>query len=302
MGDESDTLVGERLKGISLHFLGEQPEAQRLLERFLQHYVAPDEDKRAFFLPHEQRIVTRAFLARALCLQGQVDQATDAVQAYLQDEQDQGSPLTLQYLLGWGVCPVALITRDLATAEPAIAMLIEFAARYQLSFWSLYGRGLDGQLRILQGDFAAGVDLLRPLLQDLRRPYLLGALADGLGHLGEFTEALGSIEDALALAEREGELWDLPELMRIKGQLLLQQAANQPSAAAECFRSSLAIAAQQGALFWELRTAVSLSRSLADQGQRNEARQVLASVYARFTEGFASADLKEAKALLDALS
>jgi predicted ATPase/DNA-binding winged helix-turn-helix (wHTH) protein len=301
-GDESDTLVGERLKGISLHFGGEQPEAQRLIERFLQLYAAPDQDKRAFFLPHEQRIVTRAFVARALCLQGQIDQARDAAQAYLQHEQGEGSPLTLQYLLGWGVCPVALITRDLATAEPAIAMLIEFAARYQLSFWSLYGRGLDGQLRILQGDFAAGVDLLRPLLQDLPRPYVLGALANGLGHLGDVAEALATIERALALAERDGEFWDLPELLRIKGELLLRQAADQAPTAADCFRNSLALAVRQGASFWELRTAVSLARLLADRGQRDEARQTLAPVYGRFTEGFASADLVEAKALLDALS
>jgi predicted ATPase/DNA-binding winged helix-turn-helix (wHTH) protein len=300
--DESDTLVGERIKGISMHFGGEQPEAQHLLERFLQLYAAPDEDKRAFFLPHAQRIVTRAFLARALCVQGRIDQARDAAQAYLQDEQGQGNPLTLQYLLGWGVCPVALMTRDLATAERAIAMLIEFAARYQLSFWSLYGRGLDGQLRILQGDFAAGVDLLQPLVQDLPRPYLLGAFADGLGHLGEFTKALATIEDALALAEREGEFWGVPELLRIKGELLLRQAADQSVTAADCFRDALALAARQGALLWELRAAVSLTRLLADQGQRDEARQVLAPVYGRFTEGFASADLKEAKALLDVLS
>jgi predicted ATPase/DNA-binding winged helix-turn-helix (wHTH) protein len=300
-GDESDVLVGERLKGISMHFGGEQREAQHLLERFLQHYAAPDEDKRAFFLPHAQRIVTRAFLARTLCLQGQIDQAQDAAQAYLQDEQDQGNPLTLQYLLGWGVSPVALITRDLATAEQAIAMLIEFAARYQMSFWSLYGRGLEGELRILQGEFAAGVDLLRPLLQDLPRPYLLGVLASGLAHLGEFTEALATIEDALALAERDGEFWCVPELTRFKGELLLRHAADQ-SAAAYCFRNSLALAAPQGALFWELRAAVSLARLLADQGQRGEARQVLAPVYGRFTEGFASVDLQEAKSLLDSLS
>ena len=301
-GDESDVLVGQRIKGISLHFGGEQAEARHLLERFLERYAAPDEDKRAFFLPHAQRIVTRAFLARTLCLQGQIDQAMGAAQAYLQHEQGRGNPLTLQYLLGWGVSPVALITRDLIVAERAIAMLIEFAMRYQLSFWSQYGRGLEGQLRILQGEFATGVESLRPLRQDLPRPYLLGALANGLGHLGEFAEAFATIEDALALSEREGEFWGFPEILRIKGELLLRQAAEQAATAADCFRESSRLAAQQGALFWELRAAFSLARLLADQGQRDEARQTLAPVYGRFTEGFASADLQEAKELLDTLT
>jgi len=200
------------------------------------------------------------------------------------------------------VCPVALFNHDIATAERAVAMLIDLAARYQLSFWSLVGRGLDGQLRIARGEFAAGVGLLRPLLQNLRRPDLLGTLAEGLGGIGEYAEALTTLEEGLALAEQEGELWCAPELLRIKGELLLRQAADRSIAAADhCFRRALKLAAVQGALFWELRAAASLARLRVDQARADEARQILAPVYARFTEGFGTANLKDAKALLDAL-
>jgi predicted ATPase len=95
----------------------------------------------------------------------------------------------------------------------------------------------------------------------------------------------------------------LPELYRIKGKLLLRQGGGQSGSAAEwCFSHALAVAGEQGALLWELRSAISLARLQMTQNRRDQALHVLTSVYARFTEGFAVADLKAAKALLDDLS
>src|SRR5271170_4859039 len=102
----------------------------------------------------------------------------------------------------------------------------------------------------------------------------------------------------LARAER----WYVAELLRIKGELLVQEAtARSASAAENCFVGAIDVAREQGALFWELRGALSLARLRAAQDQRDDARQVLAPIYDRFTEGFATPDLRAAKAMLDGL-
>jgi predicted ATPase len=92
------------------------------------------------------------------------------------------------------------------------------------------------------------------------------------------------------------------ELLRIKGEVLLQQAADQLVLSAEdCFARSAQMAREQDALFWELRVALSVARLRVSQGRRHEARALLASVYDRFTEGFATADLQAARTLLEGL-
>ena len=121
---------------------------------------------------------------------------------------------------------------------------------------------------------------------------------------GRLDEALVALDDAMA-ANREGadgHGWYAPELLRIKGEVLLQQAADQSTLAAEdCFDQAAQMARAQGALFWELRIALSVARLRASQGRRHEARALLVSVYDRFTEGFATADLQAARTMLDEL-
>jgi predicted ATPase len=107
------------------------------------------------------------------------------------------------------------------------------------------------------------------------------------------------LDDALQIVKRTGERWFAAELYRHKGQLLQRQG--QSEAAEELYHKALSIAEEQGAKLWELRAATSLARLRLDQGRQTEARDLLAPVYAWFTEGFATPDLKEAKALLDEL-
>ena len=105
----------------------------------------------------------------------------------------------------------------------------------------------------------------------------------------------------MTLAETTGERWYAPELYRLKGELLLQQASDNHAEAETCFHHALEIARTQQAKSFELRAATSLARLWQQQGKREESRQVLGEVYGWFTEGFNTADLQEAKALLDAL-
>ena len=108
------------------------------------------------------------------------------------------------------------------------------------------------------------------------------------------------MDDALQIVERTGARWFAAELNRHKGQLLLRRG--DADAAEELYRKALTIAREQEAKLWELRAAASLARLRRDQGRRAEARDLLAPVYGWFTEGFDTADLKEAKALLDELA
>lgn len=122
-----------------------------------------------------------------------------------------------------------------------------------------------------------------------------------MGRTGQIADGFAAIEEALGHAERSGERCATAEMLRIKGELFLLQGAPGAAAAEDHFRQALDWARRQGALSWELRAATSLARLLSDQGRPAEAAALLQPVYNRFTEGFATADLKAAKALLDEL-
>jgi predicted ATPase len=137
---------------------------------------------------------------------------------------------------------------------------------------------------------------------EIARPYYLALLVEAYGTQGEPEEGLAVLVEGLTLAETTGERWYKPELYRLKGILLLQQHSDHQAEAERCFQHALDIARDQQAKSFELRAATSLARLWQQQGKRDKARQVLAEVYHWFTEGFDTADLQEAKALLDVLA
>jgi predicted ATPase len=111
------------------------------------------------------------------------------------------------------------------------------------------------------------------------------------------------VSEALASAggREDGQRWYAPELLRIKAEILLRQSADQSALAEDCLEQAATMAREQGALTWELRIALSLARLGAAQDHRDEARQILAPVYDRFTEGFKTRDLRAANAFLHEL-
>lgn len=130
----------------------------------------------------------------------------------------------------------------------------------------------------------------------------LPELAAGLGGAGQVADGLVVIDEVLACAERTEVGWCLAELLRTKGELLLLQRVPSAVATAEaCFRQALDVARRQGALSWELRSAMSLAGLWRGRQRVSQARKLLAPVYRRFTEGFGTADLVTAKTLLQTL-
>jgi predicted ATPase len=304
--DPADRLIGARLVGVSLHYLGEQTDARRHLERMLSHYVAPMYRPHAIRFQYDQRVMARATLAWILWLQGFPDQAMHTAKRNVEEARVSDHALSLCYALAEAACPVALFVGDLATADGLVAMLLDLSAKHALRLAHACGRYLEGVLRIKRGDAVTGLQLLRTTVDELgetrfvlRYTAFLGALADGLIGAGQVAQALVTIDEALARSEHNEERWCLAELLRIKGELVLLESAGRAAVAAEDhFLQALDWAHRQGALSWELRAATSLARLWQQQDRAADARGFLAPVYDRFTEGFDTADLKAAKALL----
>ena len=119
---------------------------------------------------------------------------------------------------------------------------------------------------------------------------------------GRLDDGLSALAEALAAADEHENRFCEAETHRLKGELLLKQDDSNTAEAQNCFQRAIDIARKQSAKSWELRATMSLARLLANQGRRDEARTMLAEIYNWFTEGFDTADLKDAKALLEELS
>jgi class 3 adenylate cyclase/predicted ATPase len=160
----------------------------------------------------------------------------------------------------------------------------------------------QGQVEEGMAQMQQGLAAWRATGAEVLRPYGLALLAKASAKLGQPEAGLTLLAEALAVTNDTGEhRWEA-ELHRLKGELLLARSAEHDTEPEACFRQALDIARRQQAKSWELRAAMSLSRLWQRQGKRDAARQVLAEVYGWFTEGFDTADLQEAKALLDALA
>ena len=310
--DPNDRLVGAQMIGVSQHFLGDQASARPHLEHVLARYVTPDHRSplTRFRLLVDQQVVVRVYLARILWLQGFPDQAVRTAESSIEDARATNHAISLCYALALAASPIALWVGDLAAAEHYVTMLLDHSTRHALALWRAWGRSHQGVLVIRRGDRDTGLQLLRAGFDEvsegrspLRLNTPLDVMAEALGQAGQIADGLAAIEEAIVRSEATEERWVVAELLRVKGELFLLQGAPGAAAAAEGhFRQALDWARRQGALSWELRAATSLARLLSDQGRSADAAARLQPVYERFTEGFDTADLKAAKALLDDLS
>jgi tetratricopeptide (TPR) repeat protein len=311
IGNPIHLRVAYRLMGLTLLSSGKPREAQQYLERVLRFPAAPGDRYGVIYYNSNDHAVARAVLSRALWIQGFAEQALNEARLSLKELQGTDHQLQLCRILYHGICRIATMTGDFATADREIARLIEVATAFNAHVWKTSGHFLKGRLLVERGEFAQGLLVLRDAFETCDRTgwhisyaEFKCALALAFAGTGRLDEALGALDDAMAAAGEgeDGHGWYVPELLRIKGEVLLKQAADQSALAAEnCFSQAAQMAREQGALFWELRVALSVARLRVSQGRQHEARAPLASVYDRFTEGFATADLHAARTLLEEL-
>ncbi len=308
--DPVDPLTGERMRGFTIHFLGDQRAARRQIEYMLDNYVAPVHRAHIIRFQFDQKITARNFLVSILWLQGYASQALAMNAANVEEAQAFDHTMTLCNSLAKGACLLSLLASDLHGAQQYIDLLLTRSARDGLPIWHAWGKCFQGILLIKQGNAADGLDLLKATLASLpenrfslRHTWVFAEYADGLRIAGRIDEGLAMIEKALGMCQRDEEYWCIPEVLRIKGELLQAKGgATESGAALQMFLQSLDWSRRQETLSWEMRTALSLSRRYHRDGLRREARDLLAAIYGRFIEGFETSDMRQAKALIEELT
>jgi predicted ATPase/DNA-binding winged helix-turn-helix (wHTH) protein len=298
------TVWAEWWGSIAHHFLGDQAASQLHCERGLALAIEL-ETFNADFFGFDNQVSALVCLTRTLWLRGFPDQAFGIMQRALDQAASKNHPFPICVSLVYATT-FLLWTGNFPRAGDLIEQLIEHAGRYSLGTYCALGIALKGELAISRNEPETGVDLLRSALDTLRAQQynllltsFIGALAEGLRKCGQFEEALVTVNGGIARATNSGMEWDLSELLRIKSQILA--ARHDRESAMSCLTEAIAVARAQSALAWELRSTIALARILSARGQRDQARHTLALVYDRFTEGFETADLKLARALLDDL-
>jgi predicted ATPase len=253
---------------------------------------------------------TLSTLAWVLWYLGFPDQARRRNQEALMLARELAHPFTLASALVCAalfhqLCQEARIAQEHAEAAMALATKHEFPST------EAWGRIVHGWTLAMQGPGVQGLEQIQQGLAALRatgiegaRPYFLTYLAAAYGMVGQPEAGLQVLAEALATTRTTGEEVYESERYRLKGELLLKQEGKRQklAEAEECFRQALALARHQQAKSLELRAAMSLARLWQQQGKRAEAYDLLAPIYGWFTEGFDTADLQEAKALLEALA
>jgi hypothetical protein len=298
--------IADRMIGISYHYLGDQTSAWRHIQRMLSADVDPPRRSPLIRFWFDQKVAGRVALARILWLRGLADQAWRTVQGAVGDAEALGDPATMCYALSHGGCLVALWVGNLAAAECYADMLLDHSRKHGFAVWNDFASRLKGVVLVMNGDLDGGSPLLRAGLHEITEPNsglwfltALGQMAEALSHAGRAADGLATIERGI---DRSRKGWLAPELLRIKGELLLSRGTTGTTGSVEdIFRQALHGASEHGALAWELRAAASLARLLRDQGRPADATACLQPVYDRFTEGFATADLVAARQLLDDL-
>jgi len=256
---------------------------------------------------HDSGVCCRQMRAKALWLLGYPDQALQSIRGALVLARDLAHPFSLALALLFAAW-VFQQRGDEQDALEHVEAAIALGTGHEFPRFVTQGSILGGYLLISQQQRDKGVELIRNALlaQRLRGPereqsYFDSLVGEAYGIIGHTEEGLTTGE-TLARVQTTGERFYEAELHRIKGELLLGQTTTDEREAEAYFQNAIKVARGQSAKSLELRAAMSLSRLWQRKGKTAEARQLLAEIYGWFTEGFDTADLKEAKALLKELS
>ncbi|HKA54090.1 MAG TPA: adenylate/guanylate cyclase domain-containing protein, partial [Candidatus Binatia bacterium] len=313
--------------GTTLFHLGELALAREHLEQGIARYDVQQHRSLAFLYGQDPGVFCLCYMVRILWFSGYPDQALQRSHEATTLAQELSHPFSLALAYTFAALVSQLRREGPATqewAEKAMAV----CTKHGFAFYSAMGTILRGWALVEQGQSAEGIAQIHQGLtawratgSELFRPHLLALLAEGYGKTGQAEEGLGVLAEAFGAAHKSGRRFYEAELYRLYGELLLRNGETETgrtgdkrtfpdspiprfpdSSPEECFLRALDLARQQGAKAWELRAVVSLSRLWQSGGKKNEARQMLKETCGWFSEGFATADLREAKALLEALS
>jgi predicted ATPase len=304
--DPARGIVAYDALGATLFFLGDFAHARTHLERAVALY--DPQKRRSHRALTDPGVSALSLLAGALWMLGYPEQARQRSTEALRLAEALAHPHILASALIIAT-HVSQFCRDVSATQTRAEAVMTLAIEQGFPFWLAEATIFVGWAQAAQGQSSEGISQIKQGLAtrqaiglELSQPAFLTMLAEAYAHVGQPTEGLAALADALTRVDTTGECWRAAELHRLRGELLLAVSAENHREAESCFRQALIIAHQQQAKSFELRTAMSLSRLWQQQGKRTSAYELLAPIYGWFTEGFDTVDLQEAKALLEALA
>jgi len=307
-GDSDVLVVAGLMLGISYFHIGDFTLGHKHLNQSLNLYDPEQHHYLTFFTGYDPHVACHSYLAHTLWMLGYPDQAINRSHETITLAKDLSHPFSLAFALDY----ISMLHQfrsetnaALRHAEAAISICTEHGFEYY-SAWATFIQGwaMAEKGSIEEGimQMQHGLANLRATGAELRRPYYLGFLAEAYSKAGQIDQGLKLLDEALTVVEERGERWWEAELFRLKGELMIHISELNQADSEGCFRRAVEIARNQSVKSLELRAVISLSRLLQKQGKNDEAHKILKGIYGWFKEGFDTADLKEAKLLLEDLS
>jgi class 3 adenylate cyclase/predicted ATPase len=306
-GTTAPLMIGHRLMGLSLLVTGDLAESRAQFDQAIALYNLAEHRSLPTRFGQDIRVASLSLRSWALCVLGFCRAALADAERALKDAREMGQAATLMYAL-----LVASITQvicgNYAAANALVDELIAVTDQTGSLFWGAWGIMQRGCVLALTGKasgavqtITSGVTAWRSTGSTAMMPFYLSYLARAHAEHGRFDDATRCIGEAMTAMETTNEKWCEAEVNRVAGEIGLLSPEPDVAKAAAYFERALAVAREQQAKSWELRAAMSMARLLRDQGKRQQARDLLASVHGWFTEGFDTKDLQDAKSLLDEL-
>ncbi|TMJ95545.1 MAG: adenylate cyclase, partial [Alphaproteobacteria bacterium] len=300
-------MMAHRLMGLSLLHTGDVVDGRAHLDRAIMLYDPAEHRPLATRFGQDVGAATLSWKSLAFWLLGYPQAALADTEHALVVAREIGHSATLMYVLNFSAW-THIHCGNYATTNALVDEFSPLKDQTGSVFWGAWGMMQRGCLLALTGKasdavqtITCGVTAMRSTGTTMWMPFWLSHLARANAEIGQPDDAKRCIGEAMAAVETAKERWCEAEVNRIAGEIALLSPEPDVAKAEAYFVRALAVAREQQAKSWELRAAMSMARLWRDQGKRDEARDLLAAVYGWFTEGFDTLDLKEAKALLDAL-
>jgi class 3 adenylate cyclase/predicted ATPase len=298
-------MIGHQAVGISLQSAGDITEGRAHYDQAIALYDPVEHRPLATRFGQDSRVVNLSRRSAALWLLGYPEAALADAESALRKAREIGHAATLMYALSHGAF-ARYQCGNYASANAVLDELAALAEEKGTLFWKAFGIMNQGCVRALTGQPLDAVRMITSGWQStgatMWMPFFLSYLARAYAELGKFEDAWCSILEAMATVETSKERWCEAEVRRIAGEITLLAPEPNPARAEAYFERALAIARAQRAKSWQLRATISMARLWRARDKGDDARNLLAPIYGWFTEGFATLDLKEAKALLRELA
>jgi predicted ATPase len=307
-GDTVGLILGYFTGGLTHSYRGELQSARASLEEVIGRNDLAAHPQLLRYAGTDLQAIASAVIGRVLLFLGYPDQAFMRSEAAMTRARQLAHAPTVAQCLAFGAAQESALGNETRLAH-CVQELRALTKEHGYPQWSALVPIFEGQLQLMRGEVRAAVTLLRRGL-DARRATgvtLFNSnfsipLVEALEKDGKSGEALALLDEQIVFVDETGELWCAAGLHRLRGHLLLNGTVPDIEGAQAEFLKAIDIARGQSAKLWELRAAVSLARLWRDQGRNADAHHLLSPIYAWFTEGFSSADLKVARLLLDKLS